>query len=70
MVVRMFGGLYFIPSQRIAILVQVLSCCFGVASLGLDHWGAQDFVSEPGVENQWGFGQLFVTIIVFLPVLP
>jgi hypothetical protein len=59
----------FFPSQGIAILIQVLSCFFGIAFLGLDRWGARDSVSQPWVENQWGFGQLLATIIVFLPFL-
>jgi hypothetical protein len=50
-------------------MIQVLSCLFGVAFLDLDRWGAEDSVSEPWVENQWGFGQLLATTIIFLPVL-
>jgi hypothetical protein len=47
-----------------------LSWLYGVAFLALDRWGGQASVSQPWVENQWGFGQLLATIIVFLPALP
>lgn len=59
----------FFPSQRLAIVCQVMLWCLRFVILIMDRWASPISMSDPGAENQWGFGQLLAVIIVFLPLL-
>lgn len=57
------------PSQRLAIVAQVIVWCIRFVIVIIDRWEMPVPISDPEAENQWGFGQLLALIIVFLPLL-
>jgi len=59
----------FFPSQKVAIVCQVVLWCFRLIILILDRLGGPFAVTDPEAELTWGFGQLLAVIIVFLPFL-
>jgi hypothetical protein len=60
---------FLFPSQEVALGFQIISWCWGLAWLLVDRQMPKTSVQDEGLENQWGFGQLFGVLLLGVPAM-